>query len=172
MKKTGVEPRSSRPEADRRGRAPRLDDQLCFALHSVSRALTSAYRPVLKKLDLTYPQYLVVLVLWERDHVPISEIGTRLHLDSSTLTPLLKRLEDRGLLVRTRDRTDERKVFVSLTEKGLHLRDDADGIVDAISCIIGLPTAEARALRGQLQQMRERIEAHERAANGGLADCG
>src|SRR3546814_19683670 len=95
-----------------------LDEQLCFALYSTGLAMTKVYRKLLRELELTYPQYLVMLVLWERDELTVTEIGERLFLDSATLTPLLKRLELAGLLQRVRAIDDERQVIVSLTAKG------------------------------------------------------
>ena len=103
-----------------------LDNQLCFALYAVNRAVTGRYRPLLAELDLTYPQYLVMLVMWEADRggdkPRVSSIGERLRLDSGTLTPLLRRLEQRGLLVRQRSSDDERVVTVALTEEGRSMR--------------------------------------------------
>ena len=95
-----------------------LDRQLCFALHAASRATTAVYRPVLDELGLTYPQYLAMLVLWERDGISVSDLGTRLQLDSGTLSPLLKRLEGLGLVERHRSPNDERRVVVDLTQSG------------------------------------------------------
>ena len=100
-----------------------LDNQLCFALYSASLAMTKLYKPLLDALGLTYPQYLVMLSLWERDGLTVSELGERLFLDSGTLTPLLKRLEAAGLLVRLRDVQDERRVRITLTGQGRALRD-------------------------------------------------
>lgn len=101
-----------------------LDEQLCFALYAASRRMTAAYRPLLETLELTYPQYLVMLVLWERDGLTVRELGAKLQLDSGTLTPLLKRLEQAGLLGRRRRQSDEREVEITLTETGhkLHVR--------------------------------------------------
>ncbi|GLQ90376.1 MarR family winged helix-turn-helix transcriptional regulator [Dyella flagellata] len=99
-----------------------LDEQLCFALYAASRRMTAVYRPLLEALDLTYPQYLVMLVLWERDGVTVRELGERLQLDSGTLTPLLKRLEQAGLLGRRRRQSDEREVEITLTDAGHTLR--------------------------------------------------
>ena len=93
-----------------------LDNQLCFALYSTSLAMTKLYKPLLEELGLTYPQYLVMLVLWEQDDVAVSELGSRLYLDSGTLTPLLKRMEAAGLLARSRSAEDERRVNIALTE--------------------------------------------------------
>ena len=100
-----------------------LDHQLCFAMYSASLAMTKAYKKLLAPLDITYPQYLVMMVLWEKDQVTVSELGGRLFLDSGTLTPLLKRMEAMGLLHRTRDAEDERRVLVSLTPAGRALRE-------------------------------------------------
>ncbi|WP_137405078.1 MarR family winged helix-turn-helix transcriptional regulator [Echinicola rosea] len=102
-----------------------LENQLCFPLYAASRLMIKAYQPHLGKLDLTYPQYLVLLVLWEKDHLTVSQISQALMLESNTLTPLLKRLEEKGLLKRTRDKDDERKVFVTLTSNGKTMREKA-----------------------------------------------
>ncbi|MFZ6051815.1 MarR family winged helix-turn-helix transcriptional regulator [Halocola ammonii] len=102
-----------------------LKNQLCFPLYATSRLTTKLYAPLLEKLDITYPQYLVLLVLWERDVQSVSTIGKTLYLESNTLTPLLKRMEQKGLLVRERSKEDERTVMVSLTEKGKDLREEA-----------------------------------------------
>ena len=118
-----------------------LADQLCFALYAASRAVTTRYRPLLDELGLTYPQYLVMLVLWEQDSISVSDLGAALHLESSTLSPLLKRLEAGGLLRRERRPEDERSVAVSLTEAGIELRDKARTVPVAIGQAMGL-TAE------------------------------
>lgn len=102
-----------------------LDRQVCFALYAASRAVTAAYRPLLEPLGLTYPQYLVMLVLWERGTLPVRDIGAALHLDSGTLSPLLKRMESAGLLTRERAADDERRVLVALTDDGRALRERA-----------------------------------------------
>ncbi len=99
-----------------------LDEQLCFALYAASRRMTAIYRPLLEALGLTYPQYLVMMVLWERDGLTVRELGERLQLDSGTLTPLLKRLEQAGLLGRRRRQSDEREVEITLTDTGHNLR--------------------------------------------------
>lgn len=111
-----------------------LDQQLCFALYSANLALHKVYRKLLSQLELTYPQYLVMMVLWERDRVTVSDIGERLFLDSATLTPLLKRLETAGLLVRYRATTDERQVIIALTEAGRALRERAQSVPEAVMC--------------------------------------
>ena len=135
-----------------------LDAQLCFALYSAGLALTKVYRPLLATLDLTYPQYLVMLCLWERDGLPVHALGERLHLDSGTLTPLLKRLEVRGLVTRTRDSADERRVLVSMTDAGRALREAALPIPERIGCALDLSTAEAQAQRQSLIALRDRLE--------------
>src|ERR1700744_243720 len=119
-----------------------LNDQACFALYAASRALTSLYRPVLEELGLTYPQYLVLLVLWERGSVPVRELGAALHLDYGTLTPLLKRLEAHGMLRRERSARDERSVLITLTEDGTALQDRARSIPAFIATEAGLTPAE------------------------------
>ncbi|HTJ69754.1 MAG TPA: MarR family transcriptional regulator [Actinospica sp.] len=115
-----------------------LDDQLCFALYAASRAVTQRYRPILEELSLTYPQYLVMLVLWEHGTVPVKDIGTALQLDYGTLTPLIKRLEANGLLHRERSAEDERTVQVSLTQQGDELRKRAAQVPPAIIDAMGL----------------------------------
>ncbi len=128
-----------------------LDHQLCFALYSASRAVVAAYGPLLEPLGLTYPQYLVLLVLWEADCAPsVREIGDRLALDSGTLTPLLKRLEAAGHLDRRRDPADERVVRIHLTDAGRCLRDAAADIPRRASCATGLPPADLARLRDNL----------------------
>lgn len=103
----------------------KLDNQVCFRLYTASRLITQAYRPLLEPLGLTYPQYLVLMVLWEKDHQTVSEICKRLVLESNTLTPLLQRMEKEGLLVRKKGTADSRQTLVSLTRKGLHLQEEA-----------------------------------------------
>ncbi len=132
---------------------PRLDDQLCFMFHATARAFTDAYRPVLSKLGLTYPQYLVMLVLWERDGLTVGDIGERLFLDSGTLTPLLKRLEVKGVIVRKRDLVDERLVRVSLTKAGTQLRRAAKSVPKALACKLSLPTKTVQALRSGMDEI-------------------
>jgi DNA-binding MarR family transcriptional regulator len=134
-----------------------LDSQLCFALYSASLAMGRLYRDLLGELGLTYPQYLVMLVLWERDQVRVSDIGERLMLDSATLTPLLKRLERAGLLRRVRSTEDERSVVVTLTDEGIALRERArevPGKVGRASCLTG---QQMDVLKESLWQLRERL---------------
>ncbi|MRT02440.1 MarR family winged helix-turn-helix transcriptional regulator [Ewingella americana] len=135
-----------------------LDQQMCFALYSANLALHKVYRKLLGELDLTYPQYLVMLVLWQRDDVIVSEIGEKLFLDSATLTPLLKRLETAGLLVRNRAKTDERQVIITLTDAGKALKEKAKGIPEAIMCATECDIEEMSALKGQLESLRERLK--------------
>src|SRR5271167_486004 len=110
----------------------RLDNQICFAVYSAAHAFNRVYKPLLDRLGLTYPQYLVMLVLWERDGVPVKEIGERLFLDSGTLTPLLKRLEAAGLVKRTRGAKDERQVIIALTPQGQAIREKAASVPQGI----------------------------------------
>jgi DNA-binding MarR family transcriptional regulator len=137
----------------------RLDDQLCFALHAASRAMTGAYAPLLDALEVTYPQYLVLLTLWEEDGACVSRIGERLHLDSATLTPLLKRLEARELLTRRRSAEDERVVEIFLTAKGKRLEKRAANIAKELFCKTQLSMSELVRLREQLKELTHRLQA-------------
>src|SRR5882724_7676932 len=121
-----------------------LDDQFCFALYNASRAVIRSYAPLLEPLGLTYPQYLVLLVLWEGDGVPVKQIGERLALDSGTLTPLLKRLEHQGLVERRRGDDDERVVRIHLTAVGRALRAKARKIPNALACTAGYDLTSER----------------------------
>ncbi|TDL11742.1 MarR family transcriptional regulator [Mycolicibacterium obuense] len=129
---------------------PRLDEQLCFALYSASRAVTAAYRPLLEELELTYPQYLVLMVLWEEQPCTVGHLGDRLHLDSGTLSPLLKRLESAGLVRRQRSATDERRVEISLTDRGRALEERAACIPDRLLGSDASAAADLAALRDAL----------------------
>ncbi len=135
----------------------RLDNQICFAVYSAAHAFNRVYKPLLDRLGLTYPQYLVMLALWERDGVPLKEIGERLFLDSGTLTPLLKRLEAAGLVKRSRSREDERQVLIALTAQGQALKERARSvplaILDASSCSV----AELAAARDEIVALRDRL---------------
>jgi DNA-binding MarR family transcriptional regulator len=141
------------------GNPLRLADQLCFALYAASHAMTRAYRPLLDALGLTYPQYLVMLVLWEGDDLGVKAAGERLGLDSGTLTPLLKRLEAQGLIERSRDRGDERSVRVRLTAAGAGLRDRALALPARILARSGCSAAELAALQSQLNALRTALAA-------------
>jgi DNA-binding MarR family transcriptional regulator len=132
-----------------------LDQQLCFALYAANLAMGKVYRKLLAALGLTYPQYLVMLVLWERDRLTVSEIGERLYLDSATLTPLLKRLESAGLLQRARSDEDERQVVVSLTAEGRALKKRAGAVPGALLCATGCAPGELRTLKHELERLRE-----------------
>lgn len=134
-----------------------LENQFCFALYSSSLALTKAYKPMLDALGLTYPQYLVMLVLWEQDNVLVKDIGHALFLDSGTLTPLLKRLEANGLLERHRDESDERQVRITLTPAGKDLRNAALDIPQKILCASGQSKETLMQLRSQLSDLRNEL---------------
>ncbi len=135
------------------GELLRLDRQLCFALYSASNRITRLYRPLLDKLGLTYPQYLAMLVLWERAPRTVGELGDALDLDSGTLTPLLKRLEANGLVQRRRDPADERRVIVALTEAGTALRQSALSIPRSLACHFALPLDEVGPLRDRIKAL-------------------
>ena len=134
-----------------------LDNQICFAVYSTAHAFNRVYKPLLDKLGLTYPQYLVMLALWERDGVPVKDIGERLILDSGTLTPLLKRLEAAGLVKRTRSTEDERQVLIALTPQGQALKEKAravpQGVLAASACSLG----ELSAMKKDLVALRDRL---------------
>jgi DNA-binding MarR family transcriptional regulator len=134
-----------------------LDHQLCFALYSTGLAMNKVYRKLLRKLDLTYPQYLVMLVLWEQDGVTVSDIGARLFLDSATLTPLLKRLEAAGLVTRARSNADERQVVVALTDAGRALSTEAAAVQEGLMCAADCPPQDLLALKRQLETLRGKL---------------
>jgi DNA-binding MarR family transcriptional regulator len=131
--------------------ALRLDRQLCFALYGAANRVTRLYRPLLDALGLTYPQYLAMLVLWEDSPRTVGALGEALDLESSTLTPLLKRLEAQGLIARARDPEDERRVIVTLTPAGAALRDRAKAVPEQILCRLDLPLSELGDLRERLK---------------------
>lgn len=151
------------PTSDRRGPVEqlRLDNQLCFALYAASGLVTRAYRPLLEPLNLTYPQYLAMMALWEKAPRTVSDLGEALGLDSGTLTPLLKRMEGAGLVKRTRDAADERRVQITLTDEGHALQDKAAGVPFALACALDLPGEEIVALRTALQDMARRLRGPE-----------
>ncbi|MBN9102073.1 MULTISPECIES: MarR family transcriptional regulator [unclassified Pseudonocardia] len=136
-----------------------LDDQLCFALHSASRAMTGCYRSLLDDIGLTYSQYAVMLVLWEDETVALSVLCRRLHLDTGTLSPLLKRLEAQGLLERRRRSDDERMMQVTLSDAGRALRDRAAGAQARVRVATGLTDGALAVLRGELTALAERLRA-------------
>ncbi|ALL77100.1 MarR family transcriptional regulator [Pseudonocardia sp. EC080610-09] len=134
-----------------------LDEQLCFALHSASRAMTGCYRPILDAIGLTYSQYAVLLVLWAEESVPQRELGERMVLDSGTLSPMLTRLEKRGLVMRARRPDDERTVQVSLTEEGRALRSRAAVAQEQVIRATGMDLDELFRLRDDLQRLAARL---------------
>ncbi|MFD4372135.1 MarR family winged helix-turn-helix transcriptional regulator [Streptomyces sp. NPDC058486] len=136
----------------------RLDRQICFSLHAAARAFNGVYREALKELGLTYPQYLVMLVLWEHGELPVKGIGERLRLDSGTLSPLLKRLEAAGYVERRRSAEDERSVTARVTEAGAGLRERALGVPRRIAAATGLDLGEIAGLREQLGTLAARLD--------------
>ncbi|WP_269531366.1 MarR family winged helix-turn-helix transcriptional regulator [Chitinimonas sp. BJYL2] len=131
----------------------RLDAQLCFRLYAASRTVTQCYQPLLAPLGLTYPQYLVMLVLWEEDGLLVKEVGERLRLDSGTLTPLLKRLEQAGHIRRERRAENQREVRLMLTDTGRALQASALGVPQGLAQALGMPVDEIVALRGLLDKL-------------------
>ena len=148
-------PGSETPHAPKA--ALRLDEFLCFAVYSAGHAFNRVYKPLLDKLGLTYPQYLVMVVLWEEDGQTVGSLAER--LESSTLTPVLKRLEAMDLVSRSRDRTDERVVRIGLTAAGRALREEARDVPDCIVDASGLAPAEVRQLQKQIQALRASLAA-------------
>ncbi|MFD1957851.1 MarR family winged helix-turn-helix transcriptional regulator [Paenibacillus thailandensis] len=134
-----------------------LDRQVCFSLYACSREVTKVYRPFLDKMGLTYTQYITMLALWEEDNVPVKTLGERLYLDSGTLTPLLKKLEAAGLIVRERDAKDERSVLVRLTGQGKALREQALDLPYELFCRTGLAPEQLEELRKTLQTLTRTI---------------
>ncbi|MFJ1707023.1 MarR family winged helix-turn-helix transcriptional regulator [Kitasatospora sp. NPDC088346] len=139
--------------------SPLVDDQLCFALYAASRAVTTRYRPLLEPLGLTYPQYLVLLVLWQDDTVPIKDIGSALQLDYGTLTPLIKRLESAGLVRRERRPDDERTVLVTLTDQGRDLHTRARTVPAAMGTAMGLTPPQFEQARALLRLLTTNVSA-------------
>lgn len=136
----------------------KLDAQLCFRLYAASRSLTRCYQPLLDALGLTYPQYLAMLVLWQRDGITVTELSEQLKLDPSTMTPLLKRLEAAGWVTRQRRRNNEREVEIALTEAGRALRERALSVPPAVMQATGLSMTEAEALRGLLDKLMLQLD--------------
>jgi DNA-binding MarR family transcriptional regulator len=137
----------------------RLDNQICFAVYSASHAFNRVYKPLLDRLGLTYPQYLVMLVLWERDDVPLKDIGEKLFLDSGTLTPLLKRLEAAHLVKRTRSSEDERQVLIALTSQGHALKEKARAVPQSILAASDCSVSELVAMKDEIVALRDRLNA-------------
>lgn len=136
----------------------KLDNQLCFALYSSSRAIIRAYKPLLDRLDITYTQYITLMVLWEEDGISLNKLGQRLMLDSGTLTPLLKKMEKKQLLSRVRNSKDERQVNIFLTDKGKNLKDEALKIPEEMVCNLSMPIKEIFELRDCLKNMLKTLE--------------
>lgn len=140
----------------------KLDNQLCFTVYALSREITKIYRPILESLGLTYTQYLVMIVLWEQDGQCLKDLGRRLLLDSGTLTPLLKKLEAEGLILRTKDRKDERNLIVNLTNQGRKLLAKAEVVPEEMRCRIPLADEEIVDLRNNLRHILEKLVEGER----------
>ena len=140
------------------GRELSFEHFLCFSLYSSNHAMNRVYAPVLKALDLTYPQYLVMITLWQSDGQLVGELGQKMHLESNTLTPLLKRLEKQGYVRRQRDAEDERKVRVTLTADGHALRERAECVPSQILEAIGMAPEEILALSAQINKVRKNLE--------------
>lgn len=145
------------------GQVLALDNQICFALYAANRAVTARYRPLLAELGITYPQYLVLLVMWEavrrEEVVRVSYLGQKLRLDTGTLTPLLKRLEGEGLILRKRDAADERSVLIELTPAGQAMEEKARAIPEKLLCGTGLNPERLVALRGELKSLLAQLDA-------------
>lgn len=149
--------RSAGAKAPRSPDKHKLETQLCFALYSTLLGVNKVYRGLLREFDLTYPQYLVMLVLWEKDQVNVSEICDQLFLETTTLTPLLKRLEARGLIRRRRSAEDERQVIVSLTDEGRALRQQVKHVPDCLGAAMGGSLEEIVELRDKLKKVRSKL---------------
>ena len=134
-----------------------LDNQVCFALYSASNAMSRAYQPLLKALDLTYLQYIVMMVLWEHKEINVKALGEKTHLDSGTLTPLLKRLEAKGYVRRTRSIEDERVRVITLTSAGVKLKDMAKSVPVDIFCLSKMKEEDLRLLKAQCEQLLENL---------------
>ena len=135
-----------------------FENQICFPLYSAANAVVRAYRPLLDELDITYLQYIVLMVLWQESSLNVKELGQRLNLDSGTLTPLLKRLESKGLVERMRSAQDERVRVITITKEGMGLKAKARDIPHKLACSIGLPAAKAKELKKLCQQLLEALD--------------
>ncbi|MFE9765784.1 MarR family winged helix-turn-helix transcriptional regulator [Streptomyces sp. NPDC005808] len=163
-------PPAPRPQGPAGGEFLRLDNQICFSLNAASRAFGAVYRVLLKDLGLTYPQYLVMLVLWEHGETPVKKLGEHLRLDSGTLSPLLKRLEAAGLVRRERSARDERSVHVQLTDEGVALRERAMAVPRRIAAATGASLEEIQELRTRLDHLTAALDAA--ALDAGALDAG
>jgi len=141
-----------------------LDDMVCFSLYSASNAMIRAYRPLLDTLNLTYSQYIVMLVMWEKECLSVKALGEKVHLDSGTLTPLLKRLEGKGLVSRRRSDTDERVREISLTEAGKALQTQAAQVPASLLCQVDMPLASLKALKASCDALYTQLSAIESKA--------
>jgi MarR family transcriptional regulator, organic hydroperoxide resistance regulator len=137
-----------------------LDDHMCFTLYSASLAMTKIYKPLLSKFGLTYPQYLVLIVLWKKNEITVNSLGESLFLDSGTLTPLLKRLEKLALITRKREATDGRQVIIALTQLGQSLRNEIAHVPQKVSCTTGYTLPEINALNQKLKILRANLHAN------------
>ncbi|MBA2175886.1 MarR family transcriptional regulator [Halobacillus locisalis] len=135
----------------------KLENQICFSIYAAAREMTKMYKPLLEKLNVTYPQYLVLLVLWEMDSVTVNEMGRKLYLDSGTLTPMLKRMESAGLLYRHRSSEDERRVIISLTDKGKAAQEDASSIPHQLVDQLGMDEEELIQFKASLVKTLNRV---------------
>ena len=139
--------------SDNKYEALKLENQLCFPLYACARKVVSQYPPLLKPLGITYTQYIVFMVLWENDGLTVGELGNKLSLDNGTLTPMLKKLEQAGFVTRLRDKDDERKVTIHLTEEGWALRDKVSSVPEQVGACIQISPEEARVLYGLLYKI-------------------
>lgn len=135
----------------------KLENQLCFSLYALSREIIRLYKPFLDKYNLTYTQYLTMIVIWENDGINIKEIGNRLHLDSGTLTPVIKKLEAMSLITKHRDSNDDRVVIVELTENGRCLREEVLNVPELVSCKLGLTQEEFDSLKFPIEKLLNRL---------------
>jgi MarR family transcriptional regulator, organic hydroperoxide resistance regulator len=136
----------------------KLENQLCFSLYAVSREVIKLYKPLLDRYGLTYTQYIAMLVVWEHERITVKEMGQKLHLDSGTLTPVLKKLEALELIIKYRDKNDDRVVIVELSEKGRALKEEILDIPDQVFCMIGADSEEAIVLKEMLDKLLARFE--------------
>jgi len=136
----------------------KLDNQLCFSIYTASRAIIRTYKPLLDRLEITYTQYITLLVLWEQDGISVNKLGKRLLLDSGTLTPLLKKMEKSQLLIRERNPKDERQITISLTEKGKKLKEKALEIPEQMLCKLPFDIEKVFALRDSLKELNNHIQ--------------
>ncbi|WP_152600796.1 MarR family winged helix-turn-helix transcriptional regulator [Pontibacillus yanchengensis] len=135
----------------------KLENQICFSIYATAREITKLYKPLLEKLNVTYPQYLVLLILWEEDSITVKEMGRRLYLDSGTLTPMLKRMETAGFITRERSKHDERSVIVSLTDKGKASEEDANSIPHQLLDQLDMEESELKQFKASLVKTLDRV---------------